>query len=84
MLWCVTNGLALAPPAIVLRTGVFDFEISFRVEKVADRLDNARTHYEVVFDFGVYDKVHVTLTVTQIVVFKPVEFFGKRQKRLRE
>ena len=65
-----------------LQHGRFDLEKPARVEKIADRGDNAAALDEHVAHMRVGDQIDVTLAVTDVHVLEAVPFFRQAHERL--
>ncbi len=61
-----------------------DFRISQIIKIISDFTDDHTALNERVLNFRINDKINVTLTISCILVFKTVPFFGQGKKRLGE
>ena len=83
-LWCVTNGRAAAPPAIVCSTGVSTSTKPRAVEERADRGDRGEADLEDPAGVVVGDEVDVALAEAGVDVGEAVPLVGQRPQRLGE
>ena len=62
----------------------FHFKVAFIIEDIADTFDDFRTFDKCVADFGVYNEIHIALTITDFLVLEAVPFFRQRFQGLRK
>ena len=58
-----------------------DFEITPRIQKIADGLHDPGTQDKDLLDVGIDDQIDISLTVAEFHIGKAMPFFGKRSKR---
>ena len=77
-LWCVTNGLALAPPARVCIIGVSTSRNLLLVEVLTEKRNDLRPLPEQVAGLVAHDQVEVSLTIARLDIGQAMELLGQR------
>ena len=81
-LWCVMNGLAVAPPGIDVQHRRLDFEKAALGQPAAHRRDDAAAPPQGLAALRVHDQVEIALAIAHLDIGEAVIFLGQRQQRL--
>ena len=84
VLWWVMKGRAVAPPEMVLSTGVSTSMKPARVQEAADVADELAADLEVAAALVAHDEVHVALAVLELDVGHAVELLRQGAQALGE